>query len=204
MLQFLPRWLGQALSTVRAGRDGLTIVALDLGDVATMTLTSPAFADGARMPDRFTADGEGVSPPLVWSAAPPGTVSLALIVEDADAPTPNPLVHAIVAGIEPALCGLDEGAIGPDGDGDANGDTGRNSFLSQGWLPPDPPSGHGAHSYVFQLFALSDGPAIDPSPGRGALREALTGRVIGAAVLTGTYSRDEEAPVGPTGAAVPA
>jgi phosphatidylethanolamine-binding protein (PEBP) family uncharacterized protein len=69
-----------------------------------------------------------------------------------------------------------------------------------GWLPPDPPTGHGPHSYVFQLFALDSAPAPDGTRGRSALVEAIRGHVIAAGLFTGTYSRGEPAAAG--GAAV--
>ncbi len=102
MLEHVPQWLGKALRGVRAGTDKLTIAQAALGPFAEIALTSPAFADGARLPERFTADGEGVSPPLVWRDPPAGTARLALIVEDADSPTPQPLVHAVVWGLDDA------------------------------------------------------------------------------------------------------
>ncbi|WP_413060676.1 YbhB/YbcL family Raf kinase inhibitor-like protein [Sphingomonas carotinifaciens] len=206
MLEHLPAWLGKTLGTVRAGADGLMIARPDLGrGFDTLSLTSPAFADGGRLPPRFTADGEGVSPPLVWGDPPAGTAQLALIVEDADAPTPQPLVHAIVWALPPGAGHLEEGAIVADAAGTTDGgDVGRNSYLREGWLPPDPPSGHGEHRYVFQLFALGDDVA-DPgdTPGRGAILDAMAGHVLAAGVLVGTYSRQEEAPVGPVGAVAP-
>jgi Raf kinase inhibitor-like YbhB/YbcL family protein len=120
------------------------------------------------LPVRFTADGEGVSPPLLWRNLPEGTASLALIVEDPDAPTPRPLVHAIVVDIDPALGGLPEGAIRPDGAGADGKDVGRNSQFGEGWLPPDPPTGHGNHDYVFQLLALrGDGEQAGDDDSRG-------------------------------------
>lgn len=200
MLENIPHWLGAALSGIRAGHDKLTLSRLDLTGAATLDLSSPAFAAGGRLPPRFTGDGEGVSPPLTWGEVPPGTTSLALIVEDPDAPAPRPLVHAIVVDIDPALGSLAEGAIAPDGDGEDGKDVGTNSYFAQGWLPPDPPTGHGSHDYVFQLLALSasDTPA-DPSPGRGDFLELVEGRILGAGVLVGTYSREEEAPVGLVG-----
>ncbi|WP_260600431.1 YbhB/YbcL family Raf kinase inhibitor-like protein [Sphingomonas endolithica] len=199
MLEHIPQWLGAALKNMRAGADALTIAQPGLGQGATIDLSSPAFANEARLPPRFTADGEGVSPPLVWGAVPEGTAMLALLVEDADAPTPSPLVHAIVWGL-PAQAGrLAEGAIAADDTGTAEGgDVGRNSYLGEGWLPPDPPTGHGEHRYVFQLFAL-DGGVSDPgkTPGRAALIAAMAGHVLGAGLLIGTYSRGEEAAAGP-------
>ncbi len=182
MLEHVPLWHGRALPGLRAG-------------AATLAL------DGARLPRRFTADGEGVSPPLTWGAVPAGTAGIALLVEDADAPTPQPLVHAVLWGIPADAVRLAEGAILAGAPGGSKGDVGRNSFLKEGWLPPDPPAGHGEHRYCFQLFALGAG-AGDPgnSPGRSALVEAMRGHVVAAGLLVGRYGRGEPAVVGPAGA----
>jgi Raf kinase inhibitor-like YbhB/YbcL family protein len=197
MLEHVPGWLGALMRNIRAGHAKLAIVDPDLGiGNATIDLMSPAFANGARLPERFTADGEGISPPLVWGQLPPGTASLALLVEDPDAPALNPLVHAIVWGMPADSGRLEEGAIRPDGDGQADGrDVGRSSF-GEGWLPPDPPTGHGPHDYVFQLFALSRRPDLDPNPGRADLLKAIAGHVLAAGLLVGTYSRGEATIVG--------
>ncbi len=206
MLEHLPAWLGKAMSGWRAGVESIAVVRPELAPPAALSLSSPAFADMARLPERFTADGRGVSPPLIWGDPPSGTAMLALLVEDADAPTPQPLVHAILWKLPPQAGDLPEGAIAADGAGTPEGgDVGRNSYLGEGWLPPDPPRGHGEHRYVFQLFALDSLVDIGgATPGRGALVEAMAGHVLAAGVLTGTYSREEEAPVGPVGAVAPA
>lgn len=198
MLEHVPHWLGSALGILRAGADKLAIVQPLLGSFDVIHLASPAFANGGRLPARFTADGVGVSPPLFWTGVPEGAARLALIVEDADAPTPQPLVHAVVWDLPPRDGELREGAIRRDGSGSADGsDVGRNSMFSEGWLPPDPPTGHGEHNYAFQLFALADGPDVGENPGRRALLAAMEGRVLAAGLLTGTYSRGEHAPSGP-------
>lgn len=204
MFEHLPRWLGNALGPVRAGADRLAIASLRPGECAPIILGSPAFGDGERIPERFSADGAGLSPPLHWGPLPDGTAALALLVEDADSPTLNPIVHAVVWDLDLAANRLEEGAIGTIGDGAPGGagpETGRNSYLQRRWLPLDPPPGHGEHRYVFQLFALSSVPALEPAPGRTALLDELGGRLLGAGVLTGTYSRDDPAAVGPVGTA---
>jgi phosphatidylethanolamine-binding protein (PEBP) family uncharacterized protein len=128
---------------------------------------------------------------------PEGAQSLALLVEDPDAPALQPLVHAIVWGLPGDEHRLAEGAISADGDGSTDGrDVGRSSFFREGWLPPDPPTGHGRHDYVFQLFALSGSSGNDPSPGRSDFVDQLRGRVLAAGVLVGTYSRGEDAEIG--------
>lgn len=201
MLEHVPDWIGASLRGVRAGAEHLVIVQPDIGsDFATIDLASPAFPDFGRLPPRFTADGEGVSPPLVWGHIPDATQSLALIVEDADSPTLSPLVHAILWGLPADTGRIAEGAIVAHGHPEG-GAVGRNSYLTEGWLPPDPPTGHGDHRYVFQLFAL-DCPASDlgDAPGRSAFVRAIAGHVIGAGLLTGLYARGETAAAEPGGA----
>ncbi|WP_156679973.1 YbhB/YbcL family Raf kinase inhibitor-like protein [Sphingomonas profundi] len=201
MLEHVPHWLGAMLRRARAGHGKLVVAQAELGlGAQAIDLSSPAFAAGGRLPERFTADGAGLSPPLLWGEVPAGTRSLALIVEDADAPAPQPLVHAIVWGLPADERRLTEGAIVADGSGGPDGrDVGRNSYFAEGWLPPDPPTGHGAHDYVFQLFALADTPPLGKGPGRSALVSAMAGRVLAAGVLIGTYSRGEAAMIGSEG-----
>lgn len=206
MLEHVPNWLGKLLSGLRAGSEKLVIAQPGLGRFDAIRLASPAFADHARLPERFTADGEGVSPPLYWTGVPDEAERLVLIVEDADAPAPQPLVHAIVWNLPGADGDLAEGAIRADCEGGDDGsDVGRTSFGTEGWLPPDPPTGHGEHRYAFQVFALAAGADIQgKSPGRSAIVKAMAGHVLAAGILTGTYSRRDEAPVGPVGATRPA
>jgi Raf kinase inhibitor-like YbhB/YbcL family protein len=196
MLEHVPAWIGALMRNIRAGHAKLAIVDPDLHiGHATIDLMSPAFANGARLPERFTADGEGVSPPLVWGQLPPGTASLALLVEDPDAPALNPVVHALVWGIPADAGRIPEGAIVPDGDGVADGeDVGLNSSFGEGWLPPDPPPGHGSHDYVFQLFALARRPDLAATPGRSELLEAISGHILASGLLVATYSRGEAFP----------
>jgi phosphatidylethanolamine-binding protein (PEBP) family uncharacterized protein len=77
---------------------------------------------------------------------------------------------------------------------------GRNSYRREGWLPPDPPTGHGEHRYAFQLFALADCAEPGDTPSRGDIVRAMRGRVLAAGLLTGTYSRGTPAEIGPAGA----
>lgn len=203
MLEHLPAWLGGLLRNVRAGHSKLVIVQPELRIPETIIdLSSPAFAYGGRLPMRFTADGEGVSPPLVWGDVPAGTASLALIAEDPDAPALHPLVHALVWNIPAEERRLAEAAVTRDGAGEEDGrDVGRNSFFSEGWLPPDPPTGHGSHDYIFQLFALSETLDIGANPGRSGFIRGISGRVLAAGMLVGTYSRGEQAPLSGKGIA---
>lgn len=199
MLEKLPAALGQALSDVRAGLDRTLLYAVDLRQgQGALSVGSLAFADHAPLPARFTADGDGLSPPLHWSGVPAQASELVLIVEDADAPTPQPLVHAIAHGLAAGDGRLDEGALNAP----VEVATGRNSFLGTRWVPPDPPPGHGTHRYVFQLFALGPGPALPSTPGRQSLIDAMSLRGLASGWLIGTYERpsgDIPMPLGSSG-----
>jgi Raf kinase inhibitor-like YbhB/YbcL family protein len=192
MLEKLPDSLGHALRHQRAGLEKISFQRLPLrsgqGAVAVRSL---AFVDHAQIPTRYTADGIGCSPPLQWMGVPATAHSLVLIVEDADAPMPSPLVHAIAVDLLGIDGALHEGALNDTGDADATLRLGRNSFLGTGWLPPDPPPGHGPHRYAFQVFALTDGPAFEGHPGRDTVIEALTTRAIASGCLIGTYERHD-------------
>ena len=190
MLERLPDLVGHALRGQRAGLDKTAFHAVDLrAGMAAIQVSSLAFADHAPIPARYTDDGDGDSPPLQWSGVPAAAASVALIVEDADSPTPQPLVHAIVVGLPPGDGALAETAM-PSRDHDGAGlRMGRNSYLQAAWLPPDPPPGHGVHRYVFQVFALEAGATFDGEPGRDALLEAIREHGLASGCLIGTYER---------------
>jgi Raf kinase inhibitor-like YbhB/YbcL family protein len=205
MLEKLPDAVGHALRGQRAGLDKIAFQAVDLrAGMASLTLASPAFVDHAPIPVAYTADGPGVSPPLRWTGAPAGAGSLVLIVEDADAPMPQPLVHAIVVDLAGADGDLPEGAMAGKDDGGAGLRMGRNSYLQASWLPPDPPPGHGVHRYAFQLFALTSGALFEGTPGRDAVLAAIREHGLASGCLIGTYERADTSIKIPAGAeAVP-
>ena len=187
MLEHVPAWLGSALKEVRAGHARLTVAKLGqegLVGKGGFDLKSAAFENGGALDPSFTADEEdAVAPPLEWTAPPPGTQELVLVVEDPDAPSPEPLCHWLVWGLAPQKGQLLEGEVPPR--------VGKNSYQNSEWLLPDPPTGHGPHDYVFQLFAL-DLPLVQmPGAGRGEIVEAMEGHVLAVALLTGTYAREE-------------
>jgi Raf kinase inhibitor-like YbhB/YbcL family protein len=188
MLEHVPAWLGKALRSARAGHARLTVARLGREDLIGkdgLRLSSPAFQDGEPLDPCFTAEEEdAVAPPLEWTAPPPGTQELALVVEDPDAPSPQPFCHWLVWGLAPQAGKLLEGEAPPR--------AGKNSFGNSEWLPPDPPTGHGSHDYVFQLFALDLPLALMPGAGREELLAAMEGHVLAAAVLTGTFERNED------------
>lgn len=192
MLEKLPDIVGHALHDRRAGLDKTSFRRLPLrGGQGAIEVRSLAFADHAPIPPRFTADGEGSSPPLQWTGVPASTRSVVLIVEDADAPTPQPLVHAIVVGLPGEDGSLPEDALDRATEAEPPLRLGRNSYLQAGWLPPDPPPGHGVHRYAFQVFALADAPEWSGTPGRDAVMQALARDAIASGCLIGTYERPD-------------
>ena len=145
-----------------------------------MRLTSSAFADGATIPKRYTADGDDVSPPLTWTEPPAGTSSFALLCEDPDAPN-GTFVHWVVWDIPADRRELREAANGSLREGE-------NSFGGKGYGGPSPPRGK-PHRYVFRLLALDNRPALGEGASALELARALEGHILGDAALIGMYGR---------------
>jgi len=191
MLEKVPRPVGSALSVLRSGLDKIASLSELAALPETITVESPLFGSGEPMPSRFTADGAGISPPLAWTSVPSETTSLVLLVEDADAPSPKPLVHCIAVDLPRESGGIPEGALNEQAARQSGIRLGKNSFLNAEWLPPDPPRGHGVHRYVFQLFALRQRPPHgDSAPGRAQIVEMTRGHGIARGMFIGIYKRD--------------
>jgi Raf kinase inhibitor-like YbhB/YbcL family protein len=189
MLEKLPEALGQALINQRAGMEQVVYNHLHAQrETSRITVESPTFVFNGCLPKRYTADGEGVSPPLSWSDCPAATASIAIIVEDADSPTPHPLVHAIAVDLPADARSLQEGAL-TERQRSGELEIGSNSFFKHAWLPPDPPPGHGEHRYVFQVFALEAGAAFSKTVGRSEFIKAILDRAIAVGCLIGIYER---------------
>jgi len=152
-------------------------------------LTSSAFAAGGEIPVRYTCDGDNVSPPLEWSSLPEGTRSLALVVDDPDAPDPKaPKItwtHWIVYNIPPESTGLVEAASPrnlPRGAAE-----GRNSWNRTHYGGPCPPIGR--HRYFHKLYALDTELSDLVRPTSANLSKAMAGHVLGQCELVATYER---------------
>jgi Raf kinase inhibitor-like YbhB/YbcL family protein len=149
-------------------------------------LTSPAFAHEGPIPVEYTCDGSDTSPPLKWIDAPPATSSLALIVDDPDAPV-GTWVHWVVYNIPADAKGLPSGlSDDPElPDGSRHGD---NSWRRPGYGGPCPPSG--THRYFFTLYALDTVLDLDAGAGKSQLLRAIEGHILAEAQLMGTYARE--------------
>jgi len=144
-----------------------------------MELCSSAFDQGAMIPSRYTCDGADVSPPLTISDVPEGTVSLALVMDDPDAPG-GTFDHWLVWNIPAGTTRIPEGA-------EPEGVQGRTGFGRLGYGGPCPPSG--THRYRFKLYALDRTLDLPEGSGKSALESAMEGHVLAEALLEGRYSR---------------
>ena len=151
-----------------------------------MQLSSSAFSNGSAIPRRFTCDGENLSPPLDWEAAPSTTRSFVLLCDDPDAPA-GKWHHWAVYDINADQTGLAEGTS-RDG-GAARFKQAINDFHPMGYGGPYPP-GHGRHRYHFRLLALSvDHLSLGAQPSCREVEREARRHVIAEATLVGIYQR---------------
>jgi Raf kinase inhibitor-like YbhB/YbcL family protein len=152
-----------------------------------MELSSSSFASGGEIPRRCTCEGEDLAPPLQWSGVPERASSLALIVDDPDAPDPaapqRTWVHWVLYDIAPTASGLPEGGRPlPQGARE-----GLNDWNRRGYGGPCPPIGR--HRYFFKLYALDKALPALPRPTKAAVEQAMRGHVLAQAELVGTYQK---------------
>lgn len=152
------------------------------GDAPKTIHVESVFPDGGPIPVQYTCDGEDISPSIAWRGIPGDTVEIALACEDPDAPGET-FLHWMVAGIDSARLGLEAGAY-PEG-----ALAGVNGFEEVGYSGPCPPQGHGAHRYVFTVFACSAGLGLSGGFTAQQLHDALRGQVIATGQITGLYER---------------
>lgn len=150
-----------------------------------MTLRSGAFPAGGSIPDEYTCTGMNVSPPLAWDGVPERTGSLALVIEDPDAPS-GTYDHWVIYNIPSGSTGFSEKIPHderlPDGS-----IQGKNSAGKIGYTGPCPPSGE--HRYFFRLYALDIELRLEPGAGKKKLLDAAAGHVLAEADLMGRYAR---------------
>lgn len=151
----------------------------------TMELSSAAFKNGSSIPKQYTCDGPNVSPPLQWSGVPNNSKSLALLVDDPDAPR-GTWVHWILFNIPPQATAIPENIRKtrtiPNG-----ARQGTNDFREIGYGGPCPPGGK--HRYFFKLFALDTELQLDPGSTRSDLERSMAGHILADTQLMGTYQR---------------
>ena len=142
-------------------------------------LTSMVFTEGASIPVRYSCDGEDISPPLAWSDPPAGTQSLALIMDDPDAPV-GTWDHWVVFNLSADMRELPEAAR-------VAATTGKNSWGRNDYGGPCPPGG--THRYFFKLYALDIPLSLDENANKGQVLSAMEGHILAEAALMGIFSR---------------
>jgi Raf kinase inhibitor-like YbhB/YbcL family protein len=150
-----------------------------------LLITTDAFRPGEEIPVSHTCDGANRSPALSWRGVPPGTKSLALIMDDPDDPT-GTFTHWVICNMAPGRTTLPDG-VPAQGTLDDGGVQGMNNFQRPGYGGPCPPRGK-PHRYYFRLYALSL--KLIPAPGdRESLERAMKGHILATGLLMGTYRR---------------
>lgn len=150
---------------------------------AKLTLTSPAFKEGAAIPSANTCDGANASPPLQWSGVPSQAKSLALICEDPDAPG-GTFTHWVLYNLPASTTELKEGqATLPE-----KAAQGKNDFDKAGYGGPCPPAGN-PHRYIFHLYALDTPLTLSDSASKQDLQSAILDHILAEGVLMGKYQR---------------
>jgi Raf kinase inhibitor-like YbhB/YbcL family protein len=144
-----------------------------------LQVTSSAFQHGAMIPRTYTCDGSDISPPLSWRGVPAGAKSIALIMDDPDAPR-GIWVHWVLFNIPPGTTGLGEGM-------DGGAQQGSNSWRRTGYGGPCPPGG--THRYYFKVYALDILLTLETGVTKAQLLKAMDGHVLAEGQLMGRYSR---------------
>jgi Raf kinase inhibitor-like YbhB/YbcL family protein len=145
-----------------------------------MKISSPAFQEGGTIPEKFSKNGQNVSPELRIEGAPAAAKSLALIVDDPDAPV-GLFTHWLVWNIDPKTTEIAENSV-PKG-----ALQGTNDFPGRGYDGPQPPSG--THRYYFKIFALDRVLDLKSGAKRREVDAAIRGHVIAQGELMGRYSK---------------
>jgi Raf kinase inhibitor-like YbhB/YbcL family protein len=157
---------------------------------SSMQISSPSFTPQGSIPSKYTCEGSDTSPPLAWSGAPSSAKSLALIVDDPDAPDPAApkmtWVHWVLYNLPTQTAALGEGAAKSPPAGARDG---LNDWKRPGYGGPCPPIGR--HRYFFKLYALDVVLPDLGKPSKAALLKAMEGHVVASAELVGTYQKGQ-------------
>lgn len=183
MLKFLPLLIAFSLLAACTPRG---TPAAPPADVPQLDVSSPAFSPGKPIPKEYTCDGADRSPALRWEGVPAGAQSLAILMQDPDAPG-GTFTHWILVNLPASLNEIPGGLPAEENvlDGALQG---KNDFGRLGYGGPCPPAGK-AHHYIFTVYALDQMLSLDKAPSRDPFLQAIQGHVLAAGQLTGTYQR---------------
>ena len=175
----MKRWI-LVLLVMQGGILPTGVLGKEVFKMEKLTVTSAVFAEGAAIASKYTCDGGDVSPPLAIGAMPADTRSLALIMDDPDAPG-GIWVHWVIWNIPAQTREIPENGL------PAGASQRRNDWKRNGYGGPCPPSG--THRYFFKLYALDTTLTLAPSATKADLEHAMKGHVLAAGQLMGTYKR---------------
>lgn len=156
-------------------------------EAGSWTLTSSAFLNEERIPAEYTQDGEGLSPPLSWTAPPEAAQELVLICDDPDAPS-GTFTHWVLYGLDPQVKELPEGITTTPVVATPDLKQGMNSAHRVGYAGPAPPPGK-VHHYHFTLYAAGAELNLTPSLGKQDVLKAMEGQILAQTEIVGAYSR---------------
>ena len=154
-------------------------------DNMALTISSTAFSNGGMIPSQYTCDGANISPPLQWSGLPAGTKTVALIVDDPDAPAKT-WVHWVIYDLPANTTQLPEN-IKPQEKLAGGAKQGTNDFKKIGYGGPCPPSG--THRYFFKLYAVDIETSLNPGATKDELLKTMESHVLAQGELIGKYKR---------------
>jgi Raf kinase inhibitor-like YbhB/YbcL family protein len=174
-----------------AGAGGPPVLASKLappkGGSSRLLVTSGSFSGGSDIDDRYTQNGDNMSPSLSWSKGPSGTQSYVVLVEDTGVNRPEPISHWVIYNIPSTTTSLPQNIPG-DGTLENGAMQGKNIAQKVGYIGPKPPAGQ-THPYHFQVFALNAKLQLDPATAdRNAVVAAMKNKVLAAGDLVGSYT----------------
>lgn len=155
------------------------------GKKMDIKIKSPAFVPGGKIPGKYTCDGMGISPPLVWTSGPEKTKTFALICDDPDAPR-DTWVHWVLFNLPADIIELRENVL-PERELKSGTKQGMNDFRKIGYGGPCPPGG--THRYYFKLYALDTKINLDAGATKSELLKAMEGHILAEGQLMGRYER---------------
>jgi Raf kinase inhibitor-like YbhB/YbcL family protein len=162
-------------------------IALPQGIAARLLVTSGAFTGGGQLDDKFTQNGDNMSPGLSWTKGPPGTQSYAIFAEDAGVNRHDPIVHWVIYNIPSTTTSVPQN-IPADAHLENGAEQGKNVRGAVGYIGPKPPAGQ-SHPYHFEVFALNTRLSLDPANAdRQAVLNAMRNHVLASGEVVVNYT----------------
>lgn len=178
------RWLGRVvilgIVLLLIGCQGGIRPASEGGNDMSISISSTAFKESDQIPRLYTCDDQNVSPPLAWTGVPTSTVSLAVIMDDPDAPS-GTWVHWVLFNLPADTSGLVQGKNG-------GGVEGKNDFGRLGYGGPCPPRGS-THRYYIKVYALDSKLDLKPGASKAQVESGMRGHILAQGQLMGKYGR---------------